>query len=89
MIRYLGDLEVKKIIALCLLVTLANACYASGLERFLPANGNNVYKQKNLLNSWPSGGPEELWSVTIGYGKSGIVGTKGKLFAATRTDKKL
>jgi outer membrane protein assembly factor BamB len=81
-------LELKKLLVLCLMVILANVCYSSDLVRFLRANGNNVYQAKDLLDSWPSSGPEELWRAAIGYGKSGIVETKGKLFTATQTDKK-
>jgi outer membrane protein assembly factor BamB len=81
-------LEVKKLLALCLLVILTNVCFASDLARFLPANGNNLYQAEDLLDTWPAAGPDQLWRMAIGYGKSGVAETQGRLFTATQTDKK-
>ena len=69
------------------MIILTNISLASGLTRFLPADGNNVYQAKDLLQTWPADGPKQLWRVKIGFGKSGIVETRGRLFTATQTDK--
>ena len=60
----------------------------SDLERFLPNNGNSAYDASGLLREWPAGGPEQLWRVEIGWGKSAIVEADGRAFTATETDEK-
>lgn len=62
--------------------------WAADLERFLPADGNNVHAEKGLLRSWPAGGPKELWRIHIGYGKSAIAESRGRAYTATEIDKK-
>ena len=56
------------------------------LERFLPNHGNSVYDAVGLLRQWPPGGPKQLWSVEIGWGKAAIVEADGRAFTATETD---
>ena len=58
------------------------------LERFLPNHGNSVYSAAGLLRQWPAAGPQELWRVEIGWGKSAVVEADGLAFTATQTDKK-
>lgn len=58
------------------------------LTRFLPNHGNSVFPAKGLLRAWPSGGPEELWRVEIGWGKSAVVEAGGLAFTAAETDGK-
>lgn len=56
------------------------------LERFIPADGNNVYNGKGLLRSWPNSGPKELWRVKVGSGKSAVVEANGRAFTAAMVD---
>ena len=58
------------------------------LTRFLPNHGNSVFNAANLLREWPAGGPEKLWRVEIGWGKTAVVEANGLAFTATQTDKK-
>ncbi len=58
------------------------------LTRFLPNHGNSVFNAANLLRKWPAGGPEKLWRVEIGWGKTAVVEANGLAFTATQTDKK-
>lgn len=56
------------------------------LERFIPADGNNIYNAKGLLRSWPKGGPKELWRVHVGKGESAVVEAHGRTFTAAAAD---
>jgi len=58
------------------------------LERFLPNNGNSVFSATGLLRKWPAGGPEKLWQVEIGWGKTAVVEADGRAFTATETENK-
>ena len=58
------------------------------LHRFLPNHGNSVYEVTGLLRRWPDGGPQELWRVEIGHGKSAVVEAQGLAFTAAETDEK-
>lgn len=58
------------------------------LERFLPNDGNSVYNVTGLLRQWPPGGPEELWRVEVGWGKSAVVEANGLAFTAAEIDDK-
>lgn len=66
----------------------AGPAQAGDLERFLPNNGNSVYQATGLARQWPAGGPNELWRVEIGPGKSAVVEADGLAFTATQIDKK-
>jgi len=68
----------------------ANAAGArsTDLERFLPNHGNSVYDVTGLLRKWPAEGPEKLWSVEVGWGKSAVVESGGQAFTLTETDDK-
>jgi len=56
------------------------------LERFIPIDGNNVYNAAGLLRGWQKDGPRELWRVTVGQGKSGVVEAGGRAFTAALGD---
>ncbi len=59
----------------------------ASLNRFLPNSGNNVQESSRLFRSWPAGGPQELWRVAIGNGKSSIVAGNGRIYTLVQTDK--
>jgi len=49
---------------------------------------NNQSKEKGLLQSWPQGGPELLWTATnIGHGFSSVAIADGRIFTAGMIDK--
>jgi outer membrane protein assembly factor BamB len=59
---------------------------SSDLRRFLPPTGNSVYDINGLRRAWPPDGPEELWRVEIGWGKSAVVEAGGSAYTLTETD---
>jgi outer membrane protein assembly factor BamB len=77
------------LIALLLLAAASNMRAAdSGYVRFLPNDGNNVYRATGLLRQWPAQGPTELWRATIGEGKSAVIEAGGRAFTAAQADGK-
>lgn len=60
----------------------------SDLPRFLPEHGNSVYPARGLLRQWPAEGPQKLWQVEVGWGKSAVVEAGGLAFTAAETDGK-
>jgi outer membrane protein assembly factor BamB len=56
------------------------------LTRFLPNDGNSVYDLHGLLRTWPATGPQELWRVEIGWGKSAVVEANGAAYTLTETE---
>jgi outer membrane protein assembly factor BamB len=56
------------------------------LTRFLPLDGNSVFAAEGLLRSWPAEGPQRLWQVEVGWGKSAVVESGGLAFTAAETD---
>jgi len=58
------------------------------LLRFLPNDGNSVYKATGLLRQWPPEGPKMLWQADVGWGKSAVVEANGLAFTAAETDEK-
>jgi outer membrane protein assembly factor BamB len=69
-----------------LFVCIANV-YAQDWPRYLGPNGNSTSDQKDLLRSWPVGGPEVLWTVNLGIGYGGPVVKGGKVYLLDRDDK--
>jgi len=68
--------------------TVYAAAANTDLERFLPNHGNSVFNAANLLRKWPAEGPEKLWQVEIGWGKTAVVEANGRAFTATETENK-
>lgn len=64
----------------------ADEAQNTDLTRFLPNHGNSVYQAKGLLRQWPAKGPQELWRVDVGFGKSAVVEADGLAFTAAETD---
>lgn len=54
--------------------------------RYLGPDGNSVSPQKNILRTWPPGGPEVQWSVDVGIGFGGPVVGDGKVYLLDRDD---
>jgi outer membrane protein assembly factor BamB len=77
--------------AFLLLVLLAIQAFVPAKNeyvRLFPNDGNCVYPGKDLLRSWPVGGPRELWRLNIGEGKAAVVEAGGKAFTGYQADGK-
>lgn len=60
---------------------------ASDWPQYLGPYRNSVSDQKGLLRSWPTNGPEVLWTVSVGRGFGGPVVKDGKVYLLDRDDK--
>ncbi len=59
----------------------ARADPAGDSPRFRGPDGDGIFPSRNLLESWPEGGPKLLWSVSgLGEGFSSIAVAEGRLF---------
>ena len=76
-------------LALVLLGTAVLAASAGDLDwpQYLGPRRNSTSDQKGLLRSWPTNGPEVLWTVPVGKGYGGPVVKDGKVYLLDRDDK--
>jgi outer membrane protein assembly factor BamB len=68
-----------------LLVCIANV-YAQEWPQYLGPNRNSTSTQKGILRTWPTTGPEVLWTADIGIGYGGPVASDGKVYLLDRDD---
>jgi outer membrane protein assembly factor BamB len=54
--------------------------------QYLGPDRNSISPEKGLLRSWPKGGPEVLWTVSVGIGFGGPVVKDGKVYLLDRDD---
>jgi outer membrane protein assembly factor BamB len=59
---------------------------AQDWPQFLGPQRNSTSTQKNLLRTWPEGGPEVLWTAEIGKGYGGPVVKDGRVYLLDRND---
>jgi len=59
---------------------------ASDWPQYLGPNRNSTSDQKGLFRSWPTNGPEVLWTVPVGRGFGGPVIKDGKAYLLDRDD---
>jgi outer membrane protein assembly factor BamB len=59
---------------------------AQDWPQYLGPSRDSKSPQKNLLKSWPEGGPEVLWAVGIGGGYGGPVVKNGMVYLLDRDD---
>jgi outer membrane protein assembly factor BamB len=69
-----------------ILICISNLS-AQDWPQYLGPDRNSTSSQKNLLRSWPEGGPEMLWSVEVGIGYGGPIAMDGKIYLLDRDDK--
>ncbi|MFH0757668.1 MAG: PQQ-binding-like beta-propeller repeat protein [Bacteroidota bacterium] len=69
------------------LVLFNSTLNAQDWPQFLGPERNGTSPQKNLLRSWPEGGPEVLWTAGLGIGYGGSVIQDGKVYLLDRDDK--
>ncbi|MGW8317197.1 MAG: PQQ-binding-like beta-propeller repeat protein [Bacteroidales bacterium] len=74
------------IISMVLLSFFANLMVAQDWPQFLGPERNSNSPQKNLLRTWPEGGPEVLWAADVGKGYGGPVIKDGKVYLLDRDD---
>lgn len=67
------------LLALGLLFFATNAL-AEEWPKWLGPNGNGISTQEGLLDQWPQGGPEKVWSAHVGRGFSSPIGFDGKVY---------
>jgi outer membrane protein assembly factor BamB len=61
--------------------------WAQEWPQYLGPNRNNTSSQKGILRSWPTSGPELLWTTNVGPGFGGPVIKDGKVYLLDRDDK--
>jgi outer membrane protein assembly factor BamB len=69
-----------------LLLALSGNLIAQDWPQFLGPDRNSTSPQKNILRSWPTTGPEVLWTASIGIGYGGPVVKDGKVYLLDRID---
>ena len=78
-----------KIIRLILIISVllaVNSNFASEWLQYLGPDKNSKSSEKGLLRIWPEGGPEILWTITVGEGFGGPVVKDGKVYMLYRDD---
>jgi outer membrane protein assembly factor BamB len=72
-----------------IIITLALTCtvLAADWPQYLGPNRNSISDEKGILRSWPAGGPEVLWNISVGRGFGGPVIKDGKVYLLDRDDK--
>jgi outer membrane protein assembly factor BamB len=54
--------------------------------QFLGPDRNGISTERNLLESWPAGGPKQVWRVKGGVGMSGLAIGRGRLLTLVQTE---
>lgn len=70
-----------------ILFAIVTNVLAQDWPHFLGPDRNSTSSQKEILRSWPAGGPEVLWKANIGPGYGGPVIKAGKVYLLDRNDK--
>ena len=60
--------------------------FAQDWPQYLGPNRDGTSPQKNLLKTWPEGGPEDLWTVEVGKGFGGPAVKDSKVYLLDRDD---
>lgn len=70
------------------LIVLAclTAAFAQDWPQYLGPNSDSKSPQKGLLRTWPDGGPEILWTVSVNKGYGGPAVKGGKVYLLDRDD---
>jgi len=65
---------------------LVASATAADWPQYLGPNRNSTSPEKGILRSWPDGGPQVLWKVSVGRGFGGPVVKDGKVYLLDRDD---
>ncbi|HLN75377.1 MAG TPA: PQQ-binding-like beta-propeller repeat protein [Prolixibacteraceae bacterium] len=60
---------------------------AQDWPQYLGPTRNSISPEKNIMRSWPEGGPEVLWTAPVGIGYGGPVVKDGKVYLLDHDDK--
>lgn len=77
----------KKLLSLSFVIILSSGCIAQEVLQFRGENHTGIYKESNLLKSWPVNGPTMLWEcegIGNGYGSPAI--TKNNIYIEGEID---
>lgn len=74
-------------IPLVLFFMALGSSYAQDWPQYLGPDRDGKSPQKNILRTWPSTGPEVLWTAPVGIGFGGPVVKDGKVYLLDRDDK--
>lgn len=66
---------------------LAGNAYSQDWPQYYGPARNGISPEKNILRSFPAGGPQVLWSANVGIGFGGPVIKDGKVYLLDRDDK--
>jgi outer membrane protein assembly factor BamB len=77
----------KLFISLIVLLFCISNIKAQDWPQYLGPDRNSTSPQKGILRTWPSQGPEVLWTVNVGIGYGGPVTKDGKVYLLDRDDK--
>src|SRR4051794_19596517 len=72
------------LIAGLILTALPSFARADDWPQWLGPQRDGVWREKGILNKFPSGGPKILWRAPLGGGYSGPAVTGGKVFITDR-----
>lgn len=75
------------IVSLLVLFTCTTQLFAQDWPQYLGPTRNSISTQKGILRTWPSTGPEVLWTANVGIGYGGPVVKDGKVYLLDRDDK--
>lgn len=73
----------RRLFASLLLMSLSLPA-AAQWHQYLGPTGDSISTEKNLVDSWPKGGPPELWRIDMGPGFGGAAIDKGEVFLLDR-----
>ena len=62
------------------LLVLCSYCLASDWPQYLGPGRNAVSSESGIKRLWPEGGPEVLWTVTLGEGYGGAAVSESKVY---------
>ncbi|MCF7668255.1 MAG: PQQ-binding-like beta-propeller repeat protein [Verrucomicrobia bacterium] len=74
-----------KFIVLLALVCVTSV-FAQDWPQYLGPERDSTSPQKDILRSWPEGGPEVIWTVAVGRGYGGPVAKDGKVYLLDREE---
>lgn len=79
--------NVNLLFTAAVLLTCISNIFAQDWPQYLGPARNSISSQKGILCTWPSTGPEVLWTANLGVGFGGPVIKNGKAYLLDRDDK--
>jgi outer membrane protein assembly factor BamB len=80
---WMGDWKMKRLVlTMAVMVALVTGALAEDWPQFRNAGGSGHSAEKELLKSWPSGGPKLLWQKTVGQGFASVSVVGDRIYTA-------